>query len=158
MGEVNMEHKQPLHTNIPRWITNIVETKKCSNCKTEVSKTSICAVGIRSIGANKSTVYVEHACPECSVRTITSFSREQSASVEELCYMLIEQIHNKRKLQRAEKIRGRVREDAIQDEEVESLVELMNSSDSFEDFLKYIGAPELSPEPTKSPEEDNESK
>jgi len=157
MGEVNMEHKQHLHTHVPRWITNIVETKQCRECKAKVNKNAICAVGIRAIDSDKSTVFVEHACPDCGARTITSFSREKSASVEDLCYMLIEQIHKKRRLKKARQLQGRVREDAIQDEEVESLVDKMNNAECFDDFLKYIGAPELAPEkPDEAPKDDED--
>lgn len=146
-----MENKEPLYSLVPNWITRIVETKKCSKCQTKVRKSSICAVGVRTIDLDKSTVYVEHACSKCGERTITSFSREKSASVEELCYMLIEQIHNARRLKKSVGLQNRVRVDPIQDQEVASLLDMMDRAESYEDFLKYIGAPEL------PKEEDDES-
>ncbi len=92
MSDLDMNNL-PLHCYTPRWMLNIIETKKCAACGTKARKKDICAVGIRNFGSEgKKTMYVEHKCPRCSTRTITSFAKEKLASVEDLCYMMIEQI------------------------------------------------------------------
>lgn len=155
-----MDRKQPLYSCIPRWITSIVETKKCYKCKTPVSRKNICAIGIRSIGAaedNHNTVYVEHACSKCEARTVTSFSKEQMGTVEHLCYMLIGQVHNNRRVQKARQLEDQFQGGQIGEEEADSLVKFMEDSESFDDLLKYIGAPELPPDPKKKKKVDKES-
>jgi hypothetical protein len=132
--------KNPLYTCIPRWIIRVVETKKCYKCSAKVSKKHICAIGIRPLVDDKNTVYVEHACPNCSTRTITSFAREKAETVEDLCYMLLEQIHARRRMQKSKEIGSRYSSDQIQDKEVDSLVDFMNKSETYEEFLKYIGS------------------
>jgi len=139
-----MNHKHPLYACVPTWITRLVETKKCYKCKTKVTRKNICAIGIRTCGSNQNTVYVEHLCSNCDKRTVTSFSKEKLGSVEELCYMLVEQIHSNNKLTKARKLEQN-HEGSIEDEEVESLVSFMDNAESFEDLLKYIGSPQLPP-------------
>jgi len=152
-----MDEKQPLYTCIPQWIAGIVETKKCYKCKNKVSRKDICAIGIRTFREDQNTVYVEHLCPKCKSRTVTSFAKEKLASVEDLCYMLIEQIHNKRRIRKSQHLEGRCYGDRIEDKEVESLIKFMEEAKSFEEVLKYIGSPDLPPGMPTNPEKKDES-
>lgn len=157
MGDAKMDNKQPLHTCIPRWITSIVETKKCYKCNSKVNKKDICAVGIRMFGKSQSTVYVEHTCSKCKARTVTSFAKEKQASVEDLCYMLIEQIHNKRRIRKSQELKEQFRGDQIEDEEVATFIDFMNKAESFDDVMKFIGSSKLPPEPPPKTKEEDES-
>ncbi|KKN47564.1 hypothetical protein LCGC14_0661690 [marine sediment metagenome] len=131
---------------LPRWMVNILNSKSCSQCNERVNKSDVIAVGVRLIegSSDKTTLYVEHACSSCQKRVITSFSKEKQNSVENLCYMLIEQMQQKRELEKSQEISNHDRKEEISDEEVVELLEFMEKHNSHEDFMKFIKAPKLS--------------
>ncbi len=136
---------QPLHKYTPRWMLNIIETKKCAECGEKAHKHDICAIGVRSFGAEgKCTTYVEHKCGKCQVRTITSFAKEKLSSVEDLCYMIIEQIHAQKKLEKSKELSQQQNSNSqIGDDEVDALKQFLETNESHADFLKYIGSNEI---------------
>ena len=127
---------------LPRWIISIFETKVCSHCDELADKKDIVAVGVRIVegSTDKYTLYVEHACSHCRKRVITSFSKEKQCSVEDLCYMLIEQMQHKKELDKSRTLSDHGKNETISDEEVKELSDFMGTNDSHEEFMKFIHA------------------
>lgn len=129
-----------LYKNTPNWILKIIEQKKCASCGADVKKTGICAIGIRTVkeNKNKNALYVEHMCSNCSSRTISSF-QEKVDTVEQLCYLLIEEIHNRKKLEKAKRTKKPNKTGVISEEEYEEVMKFLKNNDDHSEFLKYIG-------------------
>ena len=128
-----------LYKSTPSWILKIIEKKKCAECGAIVKKTDICAIGIRKVTEEKNTLYVEHLCSKCAKRTITSLAKEKVDGVEGLCYLLIEEMHNLRKIENSSKRRKTNKKGSISDQEFKDMVKFLNNNDTHLEFMKYIG-------------------
>jgi len=124
---------------VPKWISNIINTKKCISCGAAANKKNICAIGIRMTSETKSSVFVEHCCQKCDSRTITSFIKEKQSSIEDVCYLLIEEIHKQKRCKTSKKLQKKSLNGQIQDKEVCDLKAFLEKSTTFDEFLKYIG-------------------
>lgn len=136
----------PIYTYIPRWMSTIVESKICEKCQKQSNKKDICAIGVRSFGKKNDIVfYVEHQCTKCKARIITSFGAQKVGCIEEMCYILLEQLHAQRKIQKSLEYETQQKQGQMTDEEVELLLDFMSKSKSHEDFMKFIGSKECKP-------------
>ena len=137
-GGINMDI--PIHEYIPHWMSTIVESKTCNKCQCPSTRKDICAIGIRSFDqSNRTIFYVEHQCSECQTRIITSFGAQKTGSIEELCYLLLEQMQSRRSLEKSLDTKRSQDLDGIKDNEVESLLRFMNKNQSHEEFMRFIG-------------------
>ena len=130
---------------MPKWMLNILESKSCSKCDHPISKTNVIAVGIRQVDGSedKTTLYSEHCCSSCRKRFITSFAREYQESVEDICYMLIENMQKQRSLKKSQGLSNNVHNGEISDKEVKDLKKFMSSTDSHQEFMRFIAGPEI---------------
>jgi len=128
---------------VPKWMLDILESKLCSNCNQVIKKSNIIAVGIREVegSENKTTLYSEHYCDNCNKRFVTSFAREYQESVENICYMLIENIQKQRSLEKSQGLVNNTRSDEISDKEVMELKEFMSQTSSHQEFMRFIDGP-----------------
>jgi len=141
---------KPLNCHLPKWAVDIVESTSCIHCKRKAARNDIVAIGIREINSKSKncSLYVEHQCLKCGKRKITSFGGHVSASLEDLCYILLERTHKNRQLEasaRRSKIkksrRGRVSrsiKNRITRQELDDMKKFLKQSDTHDDFLKYI--------------------
>lgn len=125
---------------VPHWMTLGLRTRQCKKCDTQISKRDIIGIGIRDKAYdNNPAIYAEHKCPKCHWREITVFKHK--ASVEELCYILLEGIKSQKA---TEKARQRESQNAstsgISDDEVQSFLDFMNNNESYDEFMKHIKA------------------
>jgi hypothetical protein len=131
---------KPFHHWLPDWVQNGFNKRFCSQCKTQYSKKNIVAVGIRQVNApNECAMYVEHICPSCGYRALTTFGKEKENSLEGMCCGILESI-KKKKLADKSRLLRRKKKGIITEKEVSKFLKFIKGSDSHEDFLKEIGA------------------
>lgn len=129
---------KPFYYWLPDWVQTGLKNRACSQCETKYSKQDVTAVGVRQAGdAHECAMYVEHVCPSCEYRAITTFEREKEDSLEGMCCGILESI-KKRKL--AEKSRSfrQQKKGVITDKEVTSFIKFIKDA-SHDDFMKEIG-------------------
>jgi hypothetical protein len=132
----------PFHHNVPSWMIRYLSHTQCSKCSTRIKKKDIVAIGIREYEKNSATLYIEHKCPECGFRSMKSFGERAQGTVEELCYMLLEELQNKRRVQQARGREGGIPATEMTDAEVQAFLDSLNKYENYTDLLKEIGAME----------------
>ncbi len=127
---------------VPNWISNVLKEKGCDKCSNNIRKQDIIAIGIREVG-NKTALYVEHICSKCGFREITSLAGSKKGTLEEMCYILLEEIQYKRSTDKARELEKSQYHSKITKKEMEDFAKFMNSPYNHEDFMKFIGAHEI---------------
>lgn len=132
------------HANIPSWIIKYISEKKCKHCDCKVSKKDIIAFGIRKVDLNSSkdmtTFFVENKCPKCSYRALTTFDHDKQATIQEMSYILLEHISNRKKIQNSKNTEGINKHTEMTDLEIKNFIDNLNNQNTYLDFLKEIGA------------------
>lgn len=125
---------------IPQWIVSALRNKRCKKCETFISKKDIIAVGIRDHDGQQS-LYIEHLCSNkgCAWRGIVNFQNKE-ASIEELCYMLLESAKNQKASERSRQIESKKNGGSITDKEVTEFLKFLNKNETHDEFLKAIKA------------------
>lgn len=137
---------------LPDWAQRSVRNRKCTRCSKLYKKSDVVAVGIRSLDTDRSkmepTLYVEHLCSNCDYRAITTVIKENTGTLEGLCFSILENIKHKRLLENSKKFGKRKKENPgpITDAEVKKFLKSMNDSSTHADFLKIIKASPLGDE------------
>lgn len=140
----------PFYHNVPSWMIRYLAHAKCSKCGNSIRKANLTAIGIRGQDG-KSVPYVEYQCPKCDHRAMKSFGGQHKGTVEEICYMLLEEVQNKRRIRSAQynESRGQ-RSETITDDEVNRFLDSMRKCKTYVDLLDEIGATEwLEPDKEK---------
>lgn len=129
---------KPFHYWLPDWIQSGFNKRSCSQCKTRYSRQDIVAVGIRQLNSpHECAMYVEHVCPSCGYRALTTFGKEKEDSLEGMCCSILENIKRKKLVEKSRLLRKR-KEGNITDREVNKFLKFIKYA-SHEDFLKEIG-------------------
>lgn len=131
---------KPFHYWLPDWVQNAVKKRSCSQCKTKYSKEDIIAVGVRQINSYECAMYVEHVCPSCGYRALTTFGKEKEDSLEGMCCGILESIKKKKLVEKSRLLRKR-QEGTITDREVSKFLKFMKEADNHSDFCEEIGSP-----------------
>ncbi len=143
MRKINRKN-QPFHLFVPQWMIRVIEKRKCSKCDNPLRREYIQAVGVRELKkVNGFVFFVEHCCGECDYVVCTNLTHEKTGNLEDLCYAMIEQMHNNKKIQRAKDVESGKRSDVIQDYEVNECLRFLAKTKTHEDFLKFIGADDI---------------
>lgn len=146
MKKVNKQNK-PFHLFVPQWMIRLVEQKQCSRCNNPVQRDHIHAAGVRELKKGVGfTFFVEHSCPKCDYAVSTNFTHEKTGDLEDLCYNMIEQMHRNKQVQKSIEIESGKKAESIQDSEVDECLKFLKNSDTYEDFLKFIGADNIIPD------------
>lgn len=128
--------------SVPIWLCNIVHNSICSNCSNKIRKEDIVGVAVREMQDNVCTIFVEHVCSHCRFEARTNFGAFKNGSIAEMCRILVNETNKQKRCQNAaaiEKESVHISE-PIGKKEAQDFVKQMNSSESFEDFLKMINA------------------
>lgn len=129
----------PFFYNVPSWMIRYISGERCSECGTPVSKKNIIAIGIRQ-HQNQATPYIEHECSKCKFRAITSFGGHKKGTLQELCYMLLEELQNKNKIRVAIETEGIRKKTKMTDKEVSDFLKRLDKATTYDELLKEIGA------------------
>jgi hypothetical protein len=133
----------PLWKYLPKWMTNIINSKLCSQCHHLANKSEIIAVGVRKVKDGMYSFYVEHCCSNCEKRVITCFSKEKQGSPEDLCYLLIENLQQYRKSEKSKQIDKGKNKSPIGDDEVDDFLKFLYNNDDYQEFMNFIGAQDI---------------
>ena len=128
------------YNSVPMWMVKSVHGKLCNKCDNVLKKENITGIGI--LDNEIATLFVEFICPSCKYASRITFSGEKKGSVEQMCYFILEEIQNKRRTSRSRKI-AKISSEVkgeMTDTEVGEFINKMNSSESYNEFLKLIGA------------------
>ena len=130
---------KPFHHWLPDWVQSGFNTRSCSQCKTKYSKQDIVAVGIRQVNnPHECAMYVEHVCPSCGYRALTTCGKEKENSLEGMCCGILESIKKKKLVEKSRLLRKR-KEGIITDREVATFLNFIKNA-SHADFCKEIGS------------------
>ncbi len=136
-----------------------LKSTKCVQCEFNISKDDIIAVGIRKIPDSENcTLYIEYICSQCEYREII-LNRKGRYSPNELCYILLEEMREKRNIERSMQNRSKPK-GKMTNKEISEFLKFLEGTSSHEDFLKYIGFNSTGhdqTEPQDPPSKDNES-
>lgn len=136
-----MKHK--LHKSLPNWMIATVNRSCCSECNNQLVREDILGIGIKEIGVNQIIMFVEVQCPKCNHAARLNFS-SQPGAVEDICYLLLDEIQKKRRIQKSKELECDVKDGSlISEKETSEFIKNMNESETFEEFLKLIGASRL---------------
>lgn len=120
---------------------NEMSNKHCSKCDTKVTKKDIIAVGVRQNKVNSKTLYMEHCCPKCQYREMTACSSKKTGSLEEMCYVLLNSIQQKKKFSIPNKLEYNKNTNIPwTDKEISDFHTFINGCENHSDFLKHIKA------------------
>jgi hypothetical protein len=147
--------------NLPLFIKKIIPKLKCPNCDEKMKHENVESVGFTEIGKNKNCVFLGCTCKKCESAfqfqlddvTMVEFifeMAEQYMEEEEKLQELEEDIDefeeernipkvpkNKQKSkQKAKKRENKNKKSKISDEEVSNFIKELNSSSSYDDFLR----------------------
>ena len=129
---------KPFHHWLPDWVQNGLKKRSCSQCQTKYSTQDIVAVGIRQVNnPHECAMYVEHICPSCGYRALTTFGKEKEDSLEGMCCGILESIKRKKLTEKSRLLRKR-KEGNMTDKEVSNFLKFVQDA-SHDDFLKEIG-------------------
>ncbi len=129
---------KPFHYWLPDWTQRSLDKRICSQCKTQYSKQDIVAIGVRQIKKpHECSMYVEHMCPLCGYRALTTFGKEKEDNLERMCCVILESI-KKKKLAEKSRLLRKNKEGNITDKEVTRFLKFIKDA-SHEDFCKEIG-------------------
>lgn len=129
---------KPFYYWLPDWIQNGLKKRSCTQCKTKYSKQDIVAVGVRQINdPHECAMYIEHICPSCGYRALTTFGKEKEDSLEGMCCGILESIKRKKLIEKSRLLQKR-KEGTMTDREVNKFLKFIKDA-SHEDFLKEIG-------------------
>ncbi len=137
---------------VPRWMDNSIKSKKCSQCDCKMTKNNIMAMGIRQLSDGSTAIYTENSCLKCNHREVTAYNTEGGGNIQDLCCAILEEGRRKRRIEKAIELREKSHVRPVGKEEAPiSISELnevkneLNSTESHEDFLKFIGYKEAHP-------------
>lgn len=132
----------PFHRNVPSWMIRYLAQAKCSKCNGPIRKAHITAIGVR--GQDDQTVpYVEYQCPCCNHRAMKSFGGQVKGTIEEICYMLLEEFQNKKRIRQSQSVQERSGPHSdMTDDEIKKFLDNMSKFETYVDLLKEIGATE----------------
>lgn len=146
--------KIPLYRVIPGWMVKEVKKSNCAQCKGTIRDSDIQGIALINVDGG-STYAVEFVCSTCGRSARLTFEMFIKSSVEELCFMLIDEIHKTKTMNNSVFIEN-VDKDLgpISKREVNSFVKKMEKAETMEDFLKLIGATGYLDELKKSDKKD----
>lgn len=131
---------EAFYKSVPTGMLKHLEHRHCSQCGTKIDKSNVIACGVR-IHAKKLNPYVEHQCPACDYREMTTLDAGVNFNIDRLCYVILE--HNQKR-RAAEKAKSRniaqAKKKSISDQEVLDLLRFMDTTEDYNDIMKYIGA------------------
>lgn len=135
--------RHALHRHIPNWMISAVAATTCNKCHEPITKEDVLGLGIKEIKVNKVSLFVEYQCSNCEHSARMNFS-SQTGSIEDLCFVLLDEIQKKRQLTKSQQIeKPQISKSKITDDETTKFIRSMNETDNFDDFLKLIGAMHL---------------
>jgi len=136
--------KYHLHHSIPNWMIKAVVATNCRECDQSIIKDDIVGMGVKEVGKEgKVNIFVEYQCHGCKHAARMNFS-SQTASVEEICYLIIDEVQKKWRTQKAQSVdNGNLPKSKMTAAETKKFIKKMNSLENFDDFLKLIGANNL---------------
>lgn len=140
--------KYNLHKSVPNWMIKAVTGSACNECNESIYKEDILGLGVKEINKEGSvSIFVEYQCHGCNHAARMNFS-SQTGRIEEMCYLLLDEIQKKRRVHKSRELDEEKRPKSqvagqITDEETKRFVKSMNDLESFDDFLKLIGASNL---------------
>lgn len=132
--------KHNLHNSIPNWMIAAVVKTTCNECNQPLIKENILGLGVKEVKDGKVSIFVEYQCSNCKHSARMNFS-SQTGTAEDVCYLLLDEIHKKRRLDKSQHIESPAKtKTKMTDDETKKFIQSMNDSETFEDFLKLIGA------------------
>lgn len=137
----------PFYHNVPSWMIRYLAHAKCSKCENQIRKADLTAIGIRGQDG-KSVPYVEYQCSKCDHRAMKSFGGHCKGTIEEICYMLLEEVQNKKRIHQARNHERKGQTSGLMtDDEVKEFLDSMSKYETYAELLEEIGAMEwLEPE------------
>lgn len=128
--------EKPLYHWIPKWVLLLIDDKKCSRCDVKQQKEGISSIGVRKV-KDEWCFVIEHVCSKCEFREILGFN--EGSDLEDFCHMMLQEIMEKKSMDKARaRQRGRLYE-AITDKEVNDFLKFMHGSEDYDSVLKHIG-------------------
>lgn len=139
-----MTQHTPLSEAIPDWVVHHTRTRVCTECGKQYTRNDIRSFGLRESDGQRCDLYVEHRCPGCGHLSVTVFKNDDEASVEELCYSLLDHLRDqqiKKNSAHSDNHDRRKSKKAISDKDVHDFMQFVNKSKSHDEFMKKIGVP-----------------
>ncbi len=127
---------KPLYHWIPKWVLLLVDEKKCSRCSVKQKKEGITCVGVRKVKEDWCFV-IEHVCNQCEFREMLGFN--EGSDLEDFCHMMLQEIMDKKSIERSNARQRGVSTGSITDKEVNDFLKFMDSSEDYDSVLKHIG-------------------
>ena len=134
---------QDLHQSLPERILNSVKKTNCHQCHEVLVHSDIISVGIRRF-KNKHALFVEFCCQNCGYREITAIDTKYN-TVEDLCYMLLEEVQRKRKLNKTKQQKTGKNQSKISQKEMQDFIQFVRKVPTHEEFMKEIGVSQETP-------------
>lgn len=125
-----------LWQTVPKWITNKISEHQCLKCKTPFKRENITGIGLRE-NNNTTSIFVEHQCEKCQHREFVATSNIKDGSTEEMCYILLEEIHKQRNCLHATKTRHTRKTGPISDAEVKEFLKFLDTA-SHNELIDHI--------------------
>lgn len=132
---------KPIYYYLPNWMSEELKERQCDQCGHGVAREDVIAIGIRENKDNNKTIYMEHQCPNCEYREMTSCGGNRKGTLDEMCYILIEEVQRRKSIERAKKLRkiNHIKKPWT-DKEVDDFKQYMKKCSSYEQFLEHIRA------------------
>ena len=136
---------QELYNSLPDWVLNSVKKNNCHQCQEILTHTDLISVGIRRF-KNKHSLFVEFCCQHCGYREITAIETKYN-TVEDLCYILLEEVQRKRKLHKSHQHHQKTgkNQSKISQKEMQDFINFVRKVPTHDEFMKEIGAPQETP-------------
>lgn len=133
-----MKDRNKLHNWIPFEIKKAIIDCKCPTCNESLDTKRVNLIGIKQHSEGQVVLHLECTC-RCGKKLEISLKKKKS--VEQLCYMILEEIEKDRRI---ETVRRRFpREFAeMKESEVTSFLKDLRKVKFHEDFMKLIGSEE----------------
>jgi hypothetical protein len=138
-----MSEDIPLYMIVPKWIVKCLKRRNCSECGTQIHRENLISIGIRKQKDRTTEAIVEHICPECQVKGITSIIDERNyPTIEHLCYILIEEIQKIKRCRKTNEFRKKQNKNksAFTKEEADRMIKFVKRSKNHDEFMRHIGA------------------
>lgn len=132
--------QKPLHYYLPYWTQKQLSKEKCIKCGfSKITKECAIAIGLREKDGTQ-CLFLEFKCPKCEYRQISIPKHDKTITIEKLCYLLLEEMQNKRRIAYAKSVEKSKLTSRMTDREIKAFIKRFRAMSSHDDFLKEIRA------------------
>ncbi len=144
---------KPLHFWVSPWMASELNGRQCGRCGTFYRKENVIQIGLRYSEPDTTYITLEHQCDGCQYRETTSLANHANGSLEEMCFMLLDEIQKKRSIEKSQSMTkqfGSKQNKQMTNNEVNEFLKNLNNFESHDDFMKHIKADQYQPKNKKN--------